>query len=276
MPRAALRPLALALLLATAGAHAGTTHVPRTQVPGVYHQQIGDVRVTALFDGTVALPRQALTGIAPGVVTRLLEHGYVPEDGKGLQTAVNAYLVQRGGHLALVDTGAAQCFGPGLGQVLANLRAAGYDPAEVDDVLLTHAHPDHLCGLLDADGKPAFANATVWLSQADAGYWLDPASEAGAPQALRFAFPMARSAVAPYAAAGDLSSQAMPCPPASPRWTATATPRAMSPGGSTAATASNCWSGATSCTSTRSSSHGPMPATKPTATARLPLPVAAG
>ena len=68
MPRAALRPLALALLLAAAGAHAGTTHVPRTQVPGVYHQQIGDVRVTALFDGTVALPRQALTGIAPILV----------------------------------------------------------------------------------------------------------------------------------------------------------------------------------------------------------------
>jgi len=204
MPRIPLRPLAIALLLAAGAAHARTAHVPREQVPGVYHQQIGDLRVTALFDGTVALPRQALAGIDAGAVARLLEHGYVPEDGKGLQTAVNAYLIQRDGHLVLVDTGAAQCFGPGLGQVLGNLRAAGYDPADVDDVLLTHAHPDHLCGLLDAQGKAAFANATVWLSQADAAYWLDPASEAGAPQALRFAFPMARSAVAPYAAAGRL------------------------------------------------------------------------
>ncbi|MQP75813.1 MBL fold metallo-hydrolase [Stenotrophomonas sp. MYb238] len=204
MPRIPLRPLAIVLLLAAGTAHARTSHVPHQQVPGIYHQQIGDLQVTALFDGTVALPRQALTGLDAGAVTRLLEQGYVPEDGKGLQTAVNAYLVQRGEHLTLVDTGAAQCFGPGLGQVLGNLRAAGYDPADVDDVLLTHAHPDHLCGLLDAQGEAAFANATVWLSQADAAYWLDPASEAGAPQPLRFAFPMARSAVAPYAAAGRL------------------------------------------------------------------------
>ncbi len=201
-----VRHLASALLLAACAgsAWAGTAHRPTAQVPGVYHQQIGALQVTALFDGTVALGRQELVGIDPGAVTRLLDHRYVPEDGKGLQTAVNAYLVQRGGHLTLVDTGTAQCFGPGLGQVLGNLRAAGFDPTEVDDVLLTHAHPDHLCGLLDAQGQMAFPKATVWLSAADAGYWLDPASEAGAPQGVRFAFALARKAVAPYASAGKL------------------------------------------------------------------------
>lgn len=204
LPR--VRALTAALLLAAAApaAFAATTHTPREQVPGVYHQQIGTLQVTALFDGTVALGRTDLVGIDPGAVTRLLDHRYVPEDGKGLQTAVNAYLVQRGDHLTLVDTGTAQCFGPGLGQVLGNLRAAGYDPAEVDDVLLTHAHPDHLCGLLDAQGQVAFPNATVWLSAADAAYWLDPASEVTAPQGVRFAFALARKAVAPYDAAGKL------------------------------------------------------------------------
>lgn len=206
MPFPRVRLLAAALLLAAVAgpAFATTSHLPRTQVPGVYHQQIGTVQVTALFDGTVALGRQELVGIAPGAVTRLLDHRYVPEDAKGLQTAVNAYLIQRGNHLTLVDTGTAQCFGPGLGQVLGNLRAAGYDPADVDDVLLTHAHPDHLCGLLDAQGGTAYPNATVWLSAADAGYWLDPASEASAPQGVRFAFALARKAVAPYEAAGKL------------------------------------------------------------------------
>lgn len=204
LPR--VRFLAAALLLATATspALATATHTPSAQVPGVYHQQIGTLQVTALFDGTVALGRQELTGIDAGAVTRLLDHRYVPEDGKGLQTAVNAYLVQQGNHLTLVDTGTATCFGPGLGQVLGNLRAAGYDPAEVDDVLLTHAHPDHLCGLLDVQDKVAYPNATVWLSAADAAYWLDPASEATAPQGVRFAFALARKAVAPYEAAGKL------------------------------------------------------------------------
>ena len=200
------RLAALLILAVSCAAQARSTHVVQQQVAGVYHQQIGELQVTALFDGTVALGRQALVGVDPGAVARLLEHGYVPEDGKGLQTAVNAYLVQHGDHLSLIDTGTAQCFGAGigLGQVLGNLRAAGYDPAEVDDVLLTHAHPDHMCGLLDAQGKPAFPKATVWLSQADAAYWLDPASEATAPQPLRFAFALARAAVAPYAAAGTL------------------------------------------------------------------------
>ncbi|MEG2805970.1 MBL fold metallo-hydrolase [Stenotrophomonas sp.] len=201
-----LRTLAAALLLASAIAPASATtpDTPREQVPGVYRQQIGTLQVTALFDGTVALGRQALVGIDAGAVTRLLDHRYVPEDAKGLQTAVNAYLVQRGHHLTLVDTGTAQCFGPGLGQVLVNLRRAGVDPAQVDEVLITHAHPDHLCGLLDAQGALAYPNASVWLSAADAAYWLDPASEAGAPQAVRFAFALARQAVAPYEARGRL------------------------------------------------------------------------
>ena len=195
---------ALLMLALSCGAQARSPHGAQQQVAGVYHQQIGELQVTALFDGAVALGRQELVGIDPTTVTRLLDHRYVPEDAQGLQTAVNAYLVQRGDHLSLIDTGTAQCFGPGLGQVLGNLRAAGHDPAEVDDVLLTHAHPDHMCGLLDAQGKTAFPNATVWLSQADASYWLDPASEATAPQQLRMAFGMARNAVAPYAATGKL------------------------------------------------------------------------
>lgn len=199
-----LLALAAALALLAGPVRAEAPDAPAAQVAGVYRQAIGTLRVTALFDGTVALPRQQLGGLDAGAIARLLDHRYVPEDPKGLQTAVNAYLVQQGRHLTLVDTGTAQCFGPGLGQVLANLRAAGYAPEQVDDVLLTHAHPDHMCGLLDAAGKPAYPRATVWLSRADAGYWLDPASEAGAPPMLKAAFPMARQAAAPYRDAGRL------------------------------------------------------------------------
>ena len=207
-----LRPVSLSLrragsVLALGTALSGCASPvadPLQQVPGVYRQDIGPLRVTALFDGVVALPRSLLVGVAPERIASLLHQRYVPEDEKGLQTAVNAYLVHTGGRLVLVDTGTAQCFGSGLGQVLGNLRQAGYAPEAVDAVLITHAHPDHLCGLLDAQGRRAYPNAQVWLPRADAAYWLDPASEAGSSDMLRPLFGMARRAVAPYAAAGQL------------------------------------------------------------------------
>jgi len=210
-------PLRTALVLAmtsiplTALAEARAP-APTQQVAGVYHQRVGELQVTALFDGVVALGRQEIVGIDPTRVTRALDGRFIPEGPKGLQTAVNAFLIRNGNHLTLVDAGTAECFGPGLGQVLDNLRAAGVDPAEVDDVLLTHAHPDHLCGILDRTGKVAYPNARVWLSKADADYWLDPASEAQAPQGVRFAFGLARHAIAPYQTAGRLQTFAPGAP----------------------------------------------------------------
>ncbi|GAB2454225.1 MBL fold metallo-hydrolase [Comamonas humi] len=188
-------------------AAAGCTAPPPAaweQVPGIQRQQIGALQVTALFDGVVALPRSQILGVDAAGVQQLLHQRYVPEDPQGLQTAVNAYLVRLGGKLVLVDTGTARCFGDGLGQVLRHLRLSGNDPAQVDAVLLTHAHPDHLCGLLDGEGRPAYPNAQVYLSREDAAYWLDPANEPAAPEALRPLFGMARDAVAPYEAAGRL------------------------------------------------------------------------
>lgn len=174
------------------------------QVPGYYHQAIGSVRVTALFDGVVQLPRTQVQGLTPATIDGLLQRRYVPETPQGLQTAVNAYLVQVGSRRVLVDTGAADCFGAGLGQVLANLQAAGIAPSQVDDVLLTHAHPDHLCGVLGADGARAFPNATLWLDDAELIYWQGPEAEPRTPSALRFIVGQTRRALAPYQAAGKL------------------------------------------------------------------------
>ncbi len=193
------------MLLAIASSVAAQT-APARQVAGVYHQVIGDLHVTALFDGVVPLARTELSGIDEAGKQALLSSRHVPETPQGLQTAVNAYLVQRGDVLTLVDAGTARCFGPGLGQVLENLRNAGYSPEQVDHVLITHAHPDHLCGLLDGGGREAFPKATVWLARADADYWLDPATETRADTRAVFRplFKMARDAVAPYRAAGRL------------------------------------------------------------------------
>ncbi|WP_024891706.1 MBL fold metallo-hydrolase [Luteimonas huabeiensis] len=195
------RPFVLAIALALA-ASAAAAPPPAQQVPGVQHRAIGPLRVTALFDGIVPLPRQRLRGIDETDMARLQQRDFVPEAGDGVQTAVNAYLVHNGHRLTLVDTGTAGCFGDALGQVPDNLRAAGYRPEDVDDILLTHAHPDHICGLLDREGRAVYPRATVWLSREDADYWLDPATERAAttPEPLRPLLAMARRAVAPYRA----------------------------------------------------------------------------
>jgi len=201
-------PMLLAGLVLAAGAWAqpspGAAAAQMAQVPGYYHQAIGTLRVSALFDGVVALPRAQIANATPAQVQALLARRYVPEGAQGLQTAVNAYLVQVDGRRVLVDAGTADCFGPGLGQVLANLKAAGFDPAQVDDVLLTHAHPDHLCGVLGGDGQPAFPRATLWLDRAEAAYWQGPQAEPATPQALRFIVGQARRALDAYARAGRL------------------------------------------------------------------------
>ena len=174
------------------------------QVPGYFRQRIGELTVTALFDGIVPLARSMLKDIDAKTVSALVAHRHVPESKEGFQTAVNAYVVQRGDRIMLVDAGTASCFGPALGKVVANLRAAGYRPEDVDTVLVTHAHPDHLCGVATADGAAAFPNAALWLAGADVDFWTGDGAEAKAPAPMRPLFGMARNAVAPYAAAGRL------------------------------------------------------------------------
>lgn len=202
---AALRRGVAALFAGLALAAAAQDGSHRQQVPGYYHQAIGTtLRVTALFDGVVPLPRAQIKGLGAAQVDALLKQRYVPESPQGLQTSINAYLVQVDGRRVLVDAGTADCFGPGLGQVAANLKAAGFRPEDVDDVLLTHAHPDHLCGVLGADGARAFPSATLWLDDAELAYWEGPEAEPRTPQALRFIVGLARRALAPYQAAGRL------------------------------------------------------------------------
>lgn len=200
VPRAA-RSLAMLLTLGLGAALAAPPAPVGTQVPGFYRHAVGALEVTALYDGFVDLPPQLLKGMAPEQVQSLLARMFIAND-KGVQTAVNGFLVHTGSQLVLVDVGAAQCFGPTLGQMGANLKASGYGLEQVDAVLLTHMHADHLCGLLDAERKPAFPNATVWVAKADADFWLDERTAEKAPEGVRPMFKMARDAVSPYRAQG--------------------------------------------------------------------------
>ena len=195
-----LAAAATALFLPATDAHAQTPAQLKTQVPGFYRMMVGQFEVTALYDGYIDIDPKLLKYTSAREVQRLLARMFV-EAKPGVQTAVNAYLVNTGSHLILVDTGAASCFGPTLGRIGENLRAAGYMPEQVDTVLLTHMHGDHACGLISG-GTAVFRAATVYADKADAAYWLDEARAAAAPKDAQGFFAMARDAVAPYQAAG--------------------------------------------------------------------------
>ena len=185
--------------------HAAAPAQQKTQGPGFYRMAVGEFVVTALYDGYIDLDRKLLKGATAADLQRLLARAAAAST-PSVQTAVNAFLVDTGRQLILVDAGSAKCFGPTLGSIGENLRAAGYEPAQVDAVLLTHLHPDHACGLAGADGQAVFPNAQVLVARPEADFWLSEQRAAQAPQANRPFFDMARASVAPYASAGRLKT----------------------------------------------------------------------
>lgn len=173
--------------------------VEQVQVPGFYRQQVGQAVVTAVYDGYVALDPKGLAGLGQQQIQQNIARLFQAKNA-AIQTAVNAFVVRIGSHLVLIDSGSAECFGPTMGRMLANLQAAGFKPEDIDTILLTHMHPDHACGITTPDGKAAFPNATVWASSKDADFWLNSASSARLPEGQRSFVKMAQDAIAPYAA----------------------------------------------------------------------------
>jgi glyoxylase-like metal-dependent hydrolase (beta-lactamase superfamily II) len=204
MPRKALL-VAVALSLAALTSGSATLAAPPAQkgdqAPGYFRLKLGAMEVTALYDGPVFLESGLLVGATPEQVQAALARAFL-KSTPGVQTAVNGFLIHTGTNLVLVDTGAGTAFGPDLGKLAANIRAAGYEPTQVDLVLLTHLHADHASGLLTPDGKAAFPNAVVRATKADADYWLSDAVMAQAPAPMKRFFELPRAAVAPYQAAG--------------------------------------------------------------------------
>lgn len=196
---ATLRLSLLALVLASAGAAQAAGPMAKGQAPGWYRMMLGDFEVTALSDGTVKLPvDKLLTNVKPATVEALLARSYLKPP---VETSVNGYLVNTGSKLVLIDAGAAGLFGPTLGRLLGNLKASGYQPEQVDEVYLTHMHPDHVGGLM-ADGKMAFPNAVVRAHTREGAYWLSPANLEAAPADGKGFFQGAMAALNPYVVAG--------------------------------------------------------------------------
>lgn len=164
-----------------------------------YRFMLGKFEVTALSDGTNPEPvDQLLTGITPEQLKKAFAENYVSTP---FEMNFNAFLVNTGTKLVLIDTGAGAFFGPNLGKMIDALKASGYTPDQVDEIYITHMHPDHIGGLV-ADGKAVFPNAVVRIDKPESDFWLSQANLDKAPKEEKDFFKDAQAALKPYIDAG--------------------------------------------------------------------------
>ncbi|PTX94506.1 MBL fold metallo-hydrolase [Opitutus sp. ER46] len=134
----------------------------------VHRFKIGALDAFALRDGSITMPNDGTVvgvGEPPAKVAALLQTAGLPTDK--VEFSLQPLLVRAGKRVVLFDTGAGKADWAVAGQLPASLRAAGINPEDVTDIFISHGHDDHLGGLLDADGKLAFANATIRLAAAE-------------------------------------------------------------------------------------------------------------
>lgn len=147
------------------------SRAPLAQISDSYRFTIGDLRITALSDGTVPQDlHKLLKNTTQKELDDLLRHAHRTNP---IEASINAFLIQDGTRLILVDTGSGELFGPGNGgKLVASLSSVGVRPEQINDILITHVHTDHSGGLVQK-GRLTFPNATVHVAKADVDFFLD-------------------------------------------------------------------------------------------------------
>ena len=174
---------ALAPALAPGPAHAALP-LSGKQAPGYYRFKLGEYEVTILHDGARSFPMPAsfVTNVPPDRALAEAADVFMPT-GK-VTVPFNPTLINTGSKLVLIDTGNGPSPDGAVGQLFPNLAAAGVQPGDIDIVVISHLHPDHINGLRTAEGAVAFPNATIIAPQDDWAFWMDDGNAARATTAL--------------------------------------------------------------------------------------------
>ena len=141
-------------------------------MPGFYRFSLGQFQLTVVSDGTLAFPAEVVWPEAPKAERdAVLASDFQPTDKSTFQ--VNVLAVNTGDRLVLIDAGSRGRMQPTAGRLLQNLAAAEIKPEEVDTVLITHAHPDHLWGVTNAsDTERTFPKAEYVIGESELNFWM--------------------------------------------------------------------------------------------------------
>jgi glyoxylase-like metal-dependent hydrolase (beta-lactamase superfamily II) len=166
---------------------------------GVFSISLGAVRITTLLDGMLAAPVANHYRSASGAPT--------PEAFPDApdRLSVNVFLVEVAGRHVLIDSGSGELFGPDHGKLPDRLATIGLSPADIDDVIITHMHADHVGGLT-IGGKPLFSKAGIHAGETEAAFWLAEGAIArpGVTERVKGQIARAHAMLDPYKAQGRL------------------------------------------------------------------------
>lgn len=166
--------------------------------PGFYRLRFGRMTITALCDGHFPLSAHDVLRSGKTMLGTLLEDAHL---GPVIPSHVNAFLIDDGARRMLIDAGAGDLQDATLGRMAMQLAAAGYRPGDIDIVLATHLHPDHIGGLT-RNGEAVFPRALVYVPREEAAFWLGTSDRDAVDASVQATFEHARQILAPYIAEG--------------------------------------------------------------------------
>ena len=179
---------ALAAVSASADPAAAAAPSADKETPGIYRYRIGTFELTALYDGIWYRPINDafIRNASFAEVEHALADAFMPADK--LATPFTTLIVNTGRKLVLLDTGTGGQIAPSAGVLRDNLAAAGIDPKAVDQIVISHFHPDHINGIKDKDNDLVFPNAEILVPAAEWAFWMDDANMNAAEGALKLTF----------------------------------------------------------------------------------------